>query len=196
MKRDFQAKFLRHLSDKKKAEEGFTLIELLVVIIIIGILAAIALPSLLGQVNKGRQAEARNNTGSGNRAQQAFFLENQKFATNMEELGAGLRTQTKNYRYSINTTQANGLGSANFVARPIKPDNAPNNTLKAYVGIVGTIVGDAQIAENLTVGLVCEAKKPFSVVTIDENFKKDLQAATGTEDACVKSIDDKWKDLS
>jgi prepilin-type N-terminal cleavage/methylation domain-containing protein len=66
--------------NKKNNYQGFTLIELLVVVIIIGVLAAIALPNLLGQVAKGRQSEARNNLGSLNRAQQAYRAENAVFA--------------------------------------------------------------------------------------------------------------------
>jgi len=155
MKLEFQAKFLQHLNKKKQQEEGFTLIELLVVIIIIGILAAIALPSLLSQVNKGKQAEAKQNVGALNRAQQAFFLENDGFATDVPSAGIGIKTQTVNYFYSV--TQSGATLGANGLPQAVNNvGSALGNTLKSYVGQNFTSVGDTLTSEVLTLGFVCE----------------------------------------
>ena len=84
----FTAKLLNNLRNKK-ANKGFTLIELLVVVIIIGVLAAVALPNLLAQVGKARESEGKTTVGSVNRAQQSYHFERQVFAdtVNIETAG-------------------------------------------------------------------------------------------------------------
>jgi prepilin-type N-terminal cleavage/methylation domain-containing protein len=67
--------------------QGMTLIELLVVITIIGILAAIAFPVLLGQINKAKEVEAIQTVKHLSVRQQEFYLENNQFTDSLNELG-------------------------------------------------------------------------------------------------------------
>jgi type IV pilus assembly protein PilA len=70
---------LHKLRRRVEEEQGFTLIELLVVILIIGILAAIAIPSFLGQRTKGQDAKAKSDVRTAQTAMETYYTDNQTY---------------------------------------------------------------------------------------------------------------------
>jgi prepilin-type N-terminal cleavage/methylation domain-containing protein len=136
--------FLAIKSQGKKAR-GFTLIELLVVVIILGVLAAVGLPNLLGQVAKGRQAEAIAILGQINRAQQAYRYENSAFAT-LEQLPISGINNARYYTFSDHFPPIDVQSSYRAQAR-----TQFNNDIKNYAG------GVRLLQDGRLFSLICEA---------------------------------------
>jgi type IV pilus assembly protein PilA len=151
MRPELKSKFIQHLN-RKNNNQGFTLVELLTVIILIGILAAIALPNFLNQDVKAKQAEAKQNVAQVNKSQNAYRAENSAFANSFDVLGIGSVTggttgSTTNYSYTI----AGGTDTATVTASP------SDTALKAYSGadtrfsntasqsVIGTVLCETKI---------------------------------------------------
>lgn len=124
-------RFLLFLT-KKNRHQGFTLVELLVVIIIMGVLAAIAVPNFIRQAGKAREVEIKNTVGTINRAQQIYHWEKQVYATGSSDaIALSLLGVSFNNQY-IDTY--NIVDSGNYVT--VAPQNVDylQDQTRAYSG--------------------------------------------------------------
>jgi type IV pilus assembly protein PilA len=105
--------------------KGFTLIELLIVVVIIGILAAIAIPKFANTKEKAVVASMKSDLRNLVTSQEAFFSDNQDYAG------------------SIGATQTNGTGGAGVVAFGASANNVITINYTDAAGWSATVINPA-----------------------------------------------------
>jgi type IV pilus assembly protein PilA len=110
------------------SESGFTLIELLVVILIIGILAAIAIPSFLNQKSKGYDAAAKEMARTAQTTAETFATDHNGDYSELNTEGA---KKLHEYEASIATSSAEAK-SGSYISAVTASGNSYTVTATAF----------------------------------------------------------------
>ena len=116
-------------------QKGFTLIELLIVVVIIGILAAIAIPKFANTKEKAYVASMKSDLRNLITAQEAYFSDNNSnYAAAISNLGTNYKAST-GITVTLNTVTNTGWKAS-------ATSNSTNKTCTIELGGGSTIEGD------------------------------------------------------
>ncbi len=134
-----------------KIKNGFTLIEVLIVVAILGIIAAVAIPSYSSYITKTRRAEAMALLTEVAGEQERYFSENNSYAAALTEIGYpadAIDSEAGSYSVSITAQTATSftLTAARVAGKPQERDDECGDLTINSIGTKG-ITGSGSVAD-------------------------------------------------
>lgn len=105
-----------------KKTAGFTLIELMIVVVVIGILAAVALPSYQDHIRKGKRAAAKSVLSDLANRQEAYLIDKRSYAASMNALVTSFAAPSEiasDYTFAVSANNAVSPPTYSITATPV-----------------------------------------------------------------------------
>ncbi|MEG5040423.1 MULTISPECIES: type IV pilin-like G/H family protein [unclassified Microcoleus] len=138
----------------------------LLLLMLFGMIVASVMPSFMRQAGKAKQVEPKQYVRSMNRVQHARFAEKGAFATSVNALEMGIKTETSNGKYSVIATKTTAFNYGLSKKKDFK-----SCVGGVFVVHAKEVIPNAVKDEIITISILCQSDSPGTIEPAEPTYQ-------------------------